>query len=214
MPTLYTSNLLPSVFTAVDPYSIKNGTAAKSEHFQTVARNQVWLACGGAMPVINFFIMQQNSTNPDTDDFRKGAWTGSARTVPVFVPPFASLVDFGFFAAKDFQNTSAVLAYINIDPGSSTYNRRISHIPVGEDLTTTGKGAYGEHISGKWVWASGLANQSSTSAATDPGALPITTAPTNSWRRLDVEITVSAYCYVRAACYRVHAPTDTYTIST
>jgi hypothetical protein len=198
---------MPDAFVAQDPWSIKNGTAAKSEIFQTQAKNQTWLACGGAMPLINFFVMQQNATTPTTDDFRRGAWTNVSRVVPVLVPPFATHADFCFFAAKDFRPSTETLAYIKATGNAA---RQVTNIPVGEDLTGSGKSALGDRLTGKWVWMQGITE---TMRVDDPGAVPLVAAASNTWQRVNVTIEVSQYAYVQAAAYRVVPPRDSYVIT-
>lgn len=217
MPTLYTSDRLPTVYTYQDPTTIKNGTLAKASLFGNMANNQTFLACG-LTPFVNFF-MAVHDDAAQVNLASEGVWTGSTRTVQILLPPFCQYVEFYFFAGKDFNGTSTTESYIEmqVDTDADTIMdefSRISHIPAGEDETHTGKlGAWGDYLQGgAWVRASGAAGALSR-LAEDPGALKVVTSPVNYWRRVGVDVVVSAKVYVRAAAYHVLPGNKTYTIT-
>lgn len=217
MPTLYTSDRLPTVFSHQDPIAVRNGTLAKAGLFSTMANNQTFLACG-LTPFINFFMATHDAT---TESYlaSEGVWTNATRTVQVLVPPFCQYVEFYFFAGKDFNGTSTTESYIEmqVDTDADTIMdefSRISNIPAGEDETHTGKTAtWGDFMQGAaWVRASG-AQGALSRLDEDPGALKVVTNPVNYWRRVGVNIVVSSKVYVRAAAYHVLPGNKTYTIT-
>lgn len=217
MPTLYTSDRLPGVYTHQDPTTVKNGTLAKASLFNTMAGNQTFLACG-LTPFINFFLAQHDAST-ETGFSATGVWTNSTHTVQVLVPPFCQYVEFYFFAGKQFDSTATTEYYIEmqVDTDADTTMdefSRISHIPSGEDEDHTGKsGDWGDYLQGgAWVRASGAAGALSR-LAEDPGALKVVTSPVNYWRRVGVDVVVSEKVYVRAAAYHVLPGNKTYTIT-
>lgn len=218
MPTLYTSDRLPTVYTYQDPTTVKNGTLAKAALLSNAANNQTFLACG-LTPFVNFFMAMHDNTASEDHFSSQGAWTDSTHTVQILVPPFCQYVEFYFFAGKDFNGTSTTETYIEmqVDTDADTIAdefSRISHIPAGEDETHTGKtGTWGDYLQGgAWVRASG-AQGALSRLAEDPGALKVVTNPVNYWRRVGVDIVVSSKVYVRAAAYHVLPGNKTYTIT-
>lgn len=212
MPTLYTSGRLPTGFTAQDPQSIGNGTLARGALFSTIADNQVFLASGDT-PICNFwgrFVADTGGVDAERRAAGSGAWTNSTYTITVEVPPFCTHAEFYFFAFKDFNGTSATQSYIKISVSGGD-SRIITHIPIGEDAADLGKSYIGDSFFGKWVRASGISQYSNL--ASDPGALKLVTAATNTWRRVDVDVQVTAYCYVLSAAYHVMPPRETFTIT-
>lgn len=217
MPTLYTSDRLPTIFTHQDPTTINNGTLAKSALLSTISSNQTFLACG-LTPFVNFF-MAMHDVNTETSFDADGVWTNATRTVQVLVPPFCQYVEFYFYAGKDFFGSSTTETYIEmqVDTDADTIMdefSRISHIPSGEDTTHTGKsGDWGDPLSGGgWVRASG-AQGALSRLAEDPGAVKVVANPVNYWRRVGVDVVVSGNVFVRAAAYHVLPGNKTYTIT-
>lgn len=207
MPTLYTSNRLPSVYAEMRPGDIVNGSLARASLPDTIANNQVYLACG-VTPLINFYMAPGGVGFFPATPGTGWAWSDESRTIPVFVPPFCTHAEFYFYAFKQFDETAPTnLSYIEITGNAA---RRITHIPAGENDDYTGKTSPGGPFTGAWVRASGIGEHP---LDTDPGAVPLVASASNTWQRVAVTIEVTEFVYVRAAAYHVLPGRETYTIT-